>query len=72
MTGASALYFGSVFHRRLGATPHRFRYRLFWLFVDLDELDALGRAAPAFLAQPFQSLQPERPRPWRRKPAEPA
>ena len=67
MTGASALYFGSVFHRRLGATPHRFRYRMFWLFVDLDELDALGRAAPPLLAQPLQSLQPARPRPRRRK-----
>ena len=43
MTEASALYFGSVFHRRLGAVQHRFRYRLFWLYVDLDEIDALGR-----------------------------
>jgi uncharacterized protein len=43
VNGASALYFGSVFHRRLGARPHRFRYRLFWLFVDLDELDGLDR-----------------------------
>ena len=42
MSEQSALYFGSVFHRRLGPTPHRFRYRLFWLYLDLDELDALS------------------------------
>jgi DUF1365 family protein len=44
----SALYFGSVFHRRLGPTPHRFRYRLFWLFLDLDELDALSARLKLF------------------------
>lgn len=48
MTHASALYFGSVFHRRLGAVQHRFRYRLFWLFVDLDELHELGRRLRLF------------------------
>ncbi|MGO9420610.1 DUF1365 domain-containing protein [Roseiarcus sp.] len=48
MTPASALYFGSVFHRRLGAVPHRFRYRLFWLFVDLDELNDCGRRLRLF------------------------
>jgi DUF1365 family protein len=31
-----------VFHRGLGAVPHRFRYRVFWLLVDLDELAGLG------------------------------
>lgn len=44
MTAASSLYFGSVFHRRLGAHPHRFRYRLFWLYLDLDELGALDNS----------------------------
>ena len=48
MTAASALYVGSVVHRRLGAVAHRFRYRLFWLFVDLDELDDLGRRLRLF------------------------
>jgi len=37
----SCLYVGSVFHRRLGPRPHRFRYRLFWLLIDLDEIGAL-------------------------------
>ena len=48
MTLASALYFGSVFHRRLEAVPHRFRYRAFWLFVDLDELHSLSRRLRLF------------------------
>ena len=48
MTQASALYFGSVFHRRLGAVSHRFRYRLFWLYVDLDELEDVGRRLRLF------------------------
>ena len=48
MTAPSSLYFGSVFHRRLGANPHRFRYRLFWLYVDLDELGALDASLGLF------------------------
>ena len=48
MSFASALYFGSVIHRRLGSVPHRFRYRLFWLLLDLDELDDLSRRLRLF------------------------
>jgi DUF1365 family protein len=48
VTEGSALYFGSVFHRRLGAFPHRFRYRLFWLYLDLEDLDALSRRLRLF------------------------
>lgn len=44
MTPASSCYFGSVFHRRLGAHPHQFRYRIFWLYLDLDELGALDKS----------------------------
>ena len=47
MTG-SCLYVGSVLHRRLKPKPHRFRYRLFWLLVDLDELAALNRRLRLF------------------------
>jgi uncharacterized protein len=35
----SALYVGWVRHRRLMPRPHAFRYRLFLLWLDLDELD---------------------------------
>jgi uncharacterized protein len=48
VTASSSLYFGSVFHRRLGANAYRFRYRLFWLYVDLDELGALDASLRLF------------------------
>ena len=35
----SALYAGWVRHRRYRPHPHAFRYRLFQLYLDLDELD---------------------------------
>ena len=33
----NALYSGSVMHRRVTPRPHRFRYRAFWLLVDLEQ-----------------------------------
>ena len=42
MTMRSALYVGSVMHRRLKPREHRFRYRAFWCLFDLDELPALS------------------------------
>jgi DUF1365 family protein len=42
MTTLSSLYVGSVMHRRLQPRMHRFRYRAFWLLLDLDELDELS------------------------------
>lgn len=38
----SALYVGSVMHRRLKPQVHQFRYRAFWLLIDLDELGSLS------------------------------
>ncbi|MCZ7660171.1 MAG: DUF1365 family protein [Xanthobacteraceae bacterium] len=43
MTLRSSLYVGAVMHRRLRPRPHRFRYRAYWLLLDLDELDQLAR-----------------------------
>ena len=37
----SCLYTGTVRHRRLGPTAHSFRYPLFMLYLDLDELPEL-------------------------------
>jgi len=37
----SALYEGSVMHRRLAPRRHRFRYRVFSMLLDLDELESL-------------------------------
>ncbi len=39
----SCLYFGEVMHKRLRPFSHRFRYRVFSLFLDLDELPELTR-----------------------------
>lgn len=39
MIDRSALYIGSVMHRRLKPCAHRFRYRVFWLLLDLEESD---------------------------------
>ncbi len=39
----SAIYRGSVMHARLAPVQHGFRYRVFTLLIDLDELPALVR-----------------------------
>ena len=44
----SCLYFGEVMHRRLRPMRHRFRYRVFSLYVDLDELPDLDRRSRIF------------------------
>ena len=62
----SALYVGSVMHRRLRPRRHRLRYRMFWMLLDLDELDG-SPALAAVLAQPLQSVQLPRRRPRRRR-----
>lgn len=43
MTRQSALYTGFVMHRRLTPRHHRFRYRVFAMLLDLDELADLDR-----------------------------
>jgi DUF1365 family protein len=42
VSGQSAIYTGSVIHRRIRPRPHRLSYRVFSLLVDLDELPGLG------------------------------
>jgi uncharacterized protein len=39
--GASAIYAGTVTHRRLRPQRHRLRYRVFSLLLDIDEIPAL-------------------------------
>ena len=45
---ASGLYTGWVMHRRLWPKMHQFRYRVFSLLVDLDELPSLDRELKFF------------------------
>ena len=42
----SALYTGWVRHRRHSPRPHTFRYRLFMVYLDLEELPEVFRAHP--------------------------
>jgi uncharacterized protein len=44
----SAIYQGWVMHRRLRPRHHRFKYSVFALLLDLDELPELGRASRLF------------------------
>ncbi|HSD22909.1 MAG TPA: DUF1365 domain-containing protein [Solirubrobacterales bacterium] len=50
MTG-SAIYEGWVAHRRAGAVPHSFRYRVFMPLFDLDELPYLLDPIPLWSAR---------------------
>jgi DUF1365 family protein len=40
----SCLYECTVFHRRLAPKEHEFLYRVFYLLIDLDELETIGRS----------------------------
>jgi uncharacterized protein len=40
---ASSLYSGHVTHHRLRPKVHRLRYRVFWMLLDLDEIDGLSQ-----------------------------
>jgi DUF1365 family protein len=44
----SALYVGSVAHRRHHPRPNAFRYGLYWTLIDVDELPALDREVRGF------------------------
>jgi DUF1365 family protein len=48
MPVASAIYAGSVVHRRFWPKRHRLRYRCFWLLLDLDEVDEIAKSSWLF------------------------
>ena len=50
----SSLYEGRVMHRRLRPFSHRFDYRVFSLYLDLEELGSLDRKLPFFGHNRFQ------------------
>lgn len=56
MSFASALYEGAVVHRRTRPRTHRLRYRVFWLLLDLAELDVLDRRLTVFSRNRFNLL----------------
>jgi DUF1365 family protein len=56
MTLRSAIYSGWVVHSRRVPKPHRFRYRVWWMLVDLDELPYLDRSLRLFSHNRFNVL----------------
>lgn len=56
MSGASALFTGKVTHRRLRPRRHALAYRVFWLLLDLDEIDALDERLRVFSRNRFNLL----------------
>ena len=52
----SCLYVGEVMHARLKPVRHKFVYRVFSLFADLEELPALGRRLKLFSFNRFNVL----------------
>ena len=56
MSPASALYRGEVVHQRLRPRRHRLRYRAFWLWLDLAEIDALASRLRLFSRNRFNLL----------------
>ena len=44
----SAIYRGTVTHRRLNPVGHLFDYRIFYMLIDLDELEILSDGIPFF------------------------
>ena len=52
----SALYAGTVTHRRVRPRPHRLRYRVFWMLLDLDEIDRLPRRLRLFSHNRFNAV----------------
>jgi len=52
----SALYIGDVMHHRLRPRAHFFRYRVFWLLLDLDEIDGLAAQLRLFSRNRFNAL----------------
>ncbi|MNS03101.1 hypothetical protein D3C71_248380 [compost metagenome] len=56
MTQASALYRGGVMHRRLRPRTHQLNYRVFWLLLDLAEIDGMDRRLRLFSRNRFNLL----------------
>jgi DUF1365 family protein len=56
MTLRSALYTGSVMHRRVRPRAHRLRYRVFWMLLDLDEIASLPSHLRLFSHNRFNAV----------------
>jgi hypothetical protein len=53
MSRHSALYVGRVRHHRFRPKPHSLAYRVFWMLLDLDEIDRLAATLTLFSRNRF-------------------
>lgn len=53
MSMNSALYVGRVRHQRFRPKPHALSYRVFWMLLDLDEIDRLAASLRLFSRNRF-------------------
>jgi len=53
MSWCSALYVGRVRHHRFRPRPHALSYRVFWMLLDLDEIDELASRLRLFSRNRF-------------------
>jgi uncharacterized protein len=56
VTLSSCLYAGHVVHRRLRPRAHRLRYRVFWMLLDLDEIDRVSDRLRLFSRNRFNLM----------------
>ena len=49
----SGIYQGMVRHRRFSPRLHEFRYQVFMMYLDLDELDSVLSLSPWWSAKPW-------------------
>ena len=52
----SCIYVGHVIHHRLRPRKHRLRYRVFWLLLDLDDIDRLSQKLRIFSRNRFNLI----------------
>lgn len=60
MSAPGALYRGTVMHRRVRPRVHAFRYRVFWMLLDLDRLDEAAAGTRLFSLERFNLLSFQR------------
>ena len=56
MINNSCIYIGSVIHKRFKPKKHFFKYNVFSLFLDLDEINELDQQIPFFSYNKFNIL----------------
>ena len=56
MINNSCIYIGSVIHKRFKPKKHFFKYNVFSLFLDLDEINELDKKIPFFSYNKFNIL----------------